>query len=65
MKTLCPAGYCHNGFVATLAHGHIDYIYNSVYVYIIYNIYVNIYIYILYNKYVNISLIYSPTLFTG
>ena len=47
MKTLCPAGYCHNGFVATLAHGHIDYMYNSVYVYIIYNIYVNIYIYII------------------
>ena len=25
MKTLCPPGYHHNGFVATHAHGHMMY----------------------------------------
>ena len=25
MKTMCPSGYHHNGFVATLALGHIMY----------------------------------------
>ena len=39
MKTMCPPGYHHNGFVATHALGHMIYIY-------IYNIYIYIYIYI-------------------
>ena len=39
---LLPQWVCGNS-----AHGHIDYMYNSVYVYIIHNIYVNICIYII------------------
>ena len=31
MKTMCPPGYHHNGFVATHALGHI---YNVIYIYI-------------------------------
>ena len=27
MKTMCPPGYHHNGFVATHALGHMSYIY--------------------------------------
>ena len=29
MKTMCPPGYHHNGFVATHALGHMMYGYNS------------------------------------
>ena len=45
MKTMCPPGYHHNGFVATHALGHMMYgIY--IYVYTVYGIYIYIYIYI-------------------
>ena len=37
MKTMCPAGYHHNGFVATHALGH-----TKIYM----HIFVNIYIYV-------------------
>ena len=33
MKTMCPPGYHHNGFVATHALGHMMYIY-MIYIYI-------------------------------
>ena len=33
MKTMCPPGYHHNGFVATHALGHV-YIYIYIYIYI-------------------------------
>ena len=46
MKTMCPPGYHHNGFVATHALGHMMYGYIYIYIYI-YNIYIYIYIYIL------------------
>ena len=32
MKTMCPPGYHHNGFVATHALGHIMYIYIYIYI---------------------------------
>ena len=44
MKTMCPPGYHHNGFVATHALGHMMY---GLYIYAVY-IYVYIYIYGLY-----------------
>ena len=48
MKTMCPPGYHHNGFVATYTLGHIMYVIKcKIYIYIhIYNIYIYIYIYI-------------------
>ena len=42
MKTMCPPGYHHNGFVATHALGHNI---SILYIYIIY-IYIYVYIYI-------------------
>ena len=42
MKTMCPPGYHHNGFVATHALGHM--MYGLIYIYI----YLYIYIYIKY-----------------
>ena len=33
MKTMCPPGYHHNGFVATHALGHMMYIYIYIHVY--------------------------------
>ena len=36
MKTMCPPGYHHNGFVATHALGHMMYIYIYIYMYIIF-----------------------------
>ena len=44
MKTMCPPGYHHNGFVATHALGHICSIYIK-YMYIQMYIYVSISIY--------------------
>ena len=43
MKTMCPLGYHHNGFVATHALGHNVYIY--IYIYIFIYIYIYVYIY--------------------
>ena len=40
MKTMCPPGHHHNGFVATHALGHMMY---CIYIYIVY-IYIYIYI---------------------
>ena len=40
MKTICPPGYHHNGFVATHALGHMMYIY---YIYVYKYIYIYIY----------------------
>ena len=34
MKTMCPPGYHHNGFVATHALGHMMYRYIYIYIYI-------------------------------
>ena len=46
MKTMCPPGYHHNGFVATHALGHMMYgLYIYIYIYIYY-LYIFIYIYI-------------------
>ena len=45
MKTMCPPGYHHNGFVATHALGPYIYIY-TVYVYIYIYIYICMYVYI-------------------
>ena len=36
MKTMCPPGYHHNGFVATHALGHMMYGYHG-YIYIVLN----------------------------
>ena len=46
MKTMCPPGYHHNGFVATHALGHMKYTYDHLYIYINMHIYIYIYIYI-------------------
>ena len=64
MKTMCPPGYQHNGFVATHALGHMMYgdIYTYIYIYIyiylciynIYYIYIYIYIYIICKPYISI-----------
>ena len=35
MKTMCPPGYHHNGFVATHALGHMMYGYLYIYIYAI------------------------------
>ena len=35
MKTMCPPGYHHNGFVATHALGHMMYGYIYIYIYIL------------------------------
>ena len=43
MKTMCPPGYHHDGFVATHALGHMMY---RLYIYIYIYIYTYIYIYI-------------------
>ena len=43
MKTMCPPGYDHNGFVATHALGHMN-IYIYIYTYIYY-VYIYVYIY--------------------
>ena len=37
MKTVCPSGYNHNGFVATHALGHMIHIYIYIYIYIYIN----------------------------
>ena len=47
MKTICPPGYHHNGFVATHALGHMMYGYDHLYIYMY--IYIYIYIYNLYD----------------
>ena len=39
MKTMCPPGYHHNGFVATHALGHMMYVYIML-IYIIMYIYI-------------------------
>ena len=36
MKTMCPLGYHHNGFVATHALGHNVYIYRCIYISYVY-----------------------------
>ena len=53
MKTMCPQGYIHNGFVGTHTLGHMMYAYIYIYIYLyifkyiyIYNKYIYIYIYI-------------------
>ena len=48
MKTMCPPGYHHNGFVATHALGHMmyGYIYIYIYVYVCYICMLCMYIYI-------------------
>ena len=46
MKTMCPPGYHHNGFVATHALGHMMYGYDHLYIYVCIYIYIYIYIYI-------------------
>ena len=40
MKTMCPPGYHHNGFVATHARGHMMYSYQHIYIYIYIYIYI-------------------------
>ena len=35
MKTMCPPGYHHNGFVGTHALGHMMYIYIYIYIQVI------------------------------
>ena len=45
MKTMCPLGYHHNGFVATHALGHMKYTYDHLYIYKYIYVY-NIHIYI-------------------
>ena len=49
MKTMCPPGYHHNGFVATHALGHM--MYGFIYVRFYY-IYMNIMLYIIYYIYI-------------
>ena len=62
MKTMCPPGHHHNGFVATHALGHTMYgytllvpinIYIYIYIYIYIHIYIHIciYMYILYSNF--------------
>ena len=47
MKTMCPPGYHHNGFVATHALGHMMYgSHNRTYTYVYVYVYIYIYIYI-------------------
>ena len=60
MKTMCPPGYRHNGFVATHALGHMMYgFYDNIYIYYIY-IYLHIYTYMyIYNIYIYIYINYS------
>ena len=50
MKTMCPPGYHHNGFVATHALGHMMY---GLYIYAVY-IYVYIYIRFIYKRFIYI-----------
>ena len=57
MKTMCPPGYHHNGFVATHALGHMMYImyiciymYIYMYIYVYMCMYMHIYIYIIHNN---------------
>ena len=70
MKTMCPPGYHHNGFVATHALGYmwdfstlcvVDHLWPLIYIYIIYIyihiMYTYIYIYIIY-MYIYISYMY-------
>ena len=45
MKTMCPPGYHHNGFVATHALGHMMYRFIYIYIYI-YDVHLHIYSYI-------------------
>ena len=44
MKTMCPPGYHHNGFVATHAFGHMMITYIYIYIYIYKYKYIYIYI---------------------
>ena len=46
MKTMCPPGYHHNGFVATHALGHMMYGYIYIYIYVYAYIYMILYCYI-------------------
>ena len=49
MKTMCPPGYHHNGFVATHTPGHMMYAtYIYIYIYIYMYVYIYIYIYAIY-----------------
>ena len=48
MKTMCPPGYYHNGFVVTDALGHMMYGLEYIYIYKYIYIYIYTYIYVLY-----------------
>ena len=58
MKTMCPPGYHHSGFVVTHALWHMMYMY-IIYISISISVYIYIYIYIIYSQYIYI--IYSAT----
>ena len=55
MKTMCPPGYHHNGFVATHALGHMMYDIYMMYIYIYIYIYIYVYIYIYIYRHIDIK----------